>query len=151
MSERPYDTLPFWWDAASEEEKERVNTLVRPTPTSVVLSQNFPCPDCEAETPQAYLCDPEPDSVLEWLGEVGEWDQRVGRFMRCFVCNAVWAHHVGFKGYPGAPEQMSRVVPPPPSALKRKREGAEEEGAEEPPQKRLKEEPTVPAVDTKTD
>jgi hypothetical protein len=148
--DRPYDKLPFWWDTASEEEKERVYKRLRPTPKSVALSQNFPCPDCEAETPQAYLRNPEPDSVLEWLGEVGEWDQRVGRFVRCFVCDAAWAHHVGFKGYPGAPEHMSRVLPPPP-APKRKREDAEEEGAEEPPQKRLKEEPSVVVVDTKTD
>lgn len=89
-----------------------MDKITHPNPRVIVVGGNFPCPDCKAETPHVYLGFGDPTWKLQWLGKEGEWDTGVGRMVKCVVCDAMWAHHVPFKGYPGRPEQMSRIVIP---------------------------------------
>ncbi len=115
---------PDWYRTSTKEEQDAMDKKMDHGPDVIVLSHEWPCGECEKWTPHTYIRGPPlkaPTDGSRWDVEYDKeyWSEgQPGlspRTVECMVCDAIWNHHVNFKGMPRKRHELIRLwyTPPP--------------------------------------
>lgn len=94
---------PNWYKTATEAEQAFVERVLKPDDKHIVLSEMWPCGECEKWTPHCYIQGPpdkEPTDGSEWLVKYDTdaypngQPKLSGRTVACVVCDGFWNHVV---------------------------------------------------------